>query len=98
MGGPEVSSQVLLQTCACSSSGCGRYQAIKAAFVPERSVSSTAHVVARGQSSGRVRGRIMDDHGVCFLYASQEPPLACVSRAGIRASGRGSGVDGAFAG
>ena len=63
-----------------------------------RSVSSNAHVVARGQSVGRVRGRIMDDQEACFLYASHEPPPECVSWAGIRASGRVSGEDGAVAG
>ncbi len=71
---------------------------MKADFVPERSVSSTAHVVVLGQSAGRVRGRTMDDHGACFLYASQEPPPVCVRWAGMWASGKRSGGDGAFAG
>ncbi len=71
---------------------------MQAAFAPERSFSSTAHVVGRGQSTGRVRGLIMDDHEVYFLYASQEPPPACVRWAGIRASGKRSGGDGAFVG
>ena len=71
---------------------------MKAAFVPVRRVSSTAHVVVLGQSAGRVRGRTMDDQGACFLYANQEPPPVCVRCAGIRASGMVSGGDGAFAG
>ena len=71
---------------------------MKAAFVPVRRVSSTAHVVVLGQADGRVRGRTMDDQGACFLYASQEPPPACVRCAGIRASGRVSGEEGALAG
>ncbi len=57
-------------------------------------MSSIALVVARGHSAGRVRGRSMDDQEVCFLYATQEPPHACVSWAGIRASGKRSGGDG----
>ena len=71
---------------------------MKATFVPERSVSSTAHVVLLEQSAGRVTGRTMDDHEACFLYASQEPPPVCVRWAGMRASGMRSGGDGAFAG
>jgi len=71
---------------------------MKAAFAPVRRVSSTAHVVVLGQSAGRVRGRTMDDQGACFLYASQEPPPACVRCVGIRASGIVSCEDGAFAG
>jgi hypothetical protein len=46
---------------------------MKAAFAPVRRVSSTVLVVVLGQSAGKVRGRTMDDQGVCFLYASQEP-------------------------
>ena len=71
---------------------------MKAAFVPVRSVSSTAHVMVLGQSAGRVRGRTMDDQEACFLYASQKPPPVCVRWAGIRASGMRSGGNGAFAG
>jgi len=71
---------------------------MKAAFAPVRRVSSTAHVVVLGQSAGKVRGRTMDDQGACFLYANQEPPPACVRYAGIRASGKVSGREGAFAG
>ncbi len=71
---------------------------MKAAFSPVRRVKSTAYVVASGQFSGRMRGLTMDDHGACFLYANQEPPPACVRCSGIRASGKASGGDGAFAG
>ncbi len=71
---------------------------MKAAFAPVRRVSSTAHVVVRGQSAGRVRGRTMDDQGVSFLYASKEPPPARVRVVGMRASGKPSEGDGAFAG
>jgi hypothetical protein len=71
---------------------------MKAAFAPVRKVDSTAHVVVLGQSAGRVRGRTMDDQGVCFFYASQEPPPAWVRVAGMRASGKSSGGDGEFAG
>ena len=71
---------------------------MKAAFSPVRRVNSTAHVVAPGQVSGRMRGLTMDDHGACFFYANQEPPPACVRCSGIQASGKASGGDGAFAG
>ena len=71
---------------------------MKAAFAPVRRVSSTAHVVVLGQSTGRLRGRTMDDQGACFFNAIQEPPPACVRCVGIRASGRVSGDDGTFAG
>ena len=71
---------------------------MKAAFAPVRRVNSIAHVVVLGQSAGRVRGRTMDDQGVCFLYASQEPPPAWVRVVGMRATGKPSGGDGAFAG
>ena len=71
---------------------------MKAALAPVRRVSSTAQVVVLGQSSGRNRDRMLDDHGACFLYASHEPPPACVRCAGMRASGIVSGGDGAFAG
>ena len=71
---------------------------MKAAFSPVRRVSSTAHVVAMGQSAGSVRGLTMEAHGAVFVYASHEPPPACVRCAGVRASGRVSGGDGAFAG
>ncbi len=40
---------------------------MKAAFLPVRRVSSTAHVVALGQSAGSVRGLTMDDQGRVFL-------------------------------
>ena len=71
---------------------------MKAAFAPVSIVISTAHVVMLGQSAGSVRGRTMEDQDACFLYASQEPPPACVRSVGIRASGKVSGGDGAFAG
>ncbi len=71
---------------------------MKAVFAPVRRVSSTAHVAVPGQSAGRLRGRTMDNQGACFLYATQEPPPACVRCVGIRASGMVSGEDGAFAG
>ncbi len=63
-----------------------------------RRVSSTAHVVVLGQSAGSVRGRTMDDQGVCFLYAIHAPPPAWVREVGMRASGKPSEGDGAFAG
>jgi len=71
---------------------------MKAAFAPVSRVISMAHVVLRGHSAGSARGRIMEDHGACFLYASHVPPPACVMCVGIRASGKASGGDGAFAG
>ena len=71
---------------------------MKAALEHASRVISTAQVVLLGQSAGSVRGLAMDDHGACFLYANQEPPPACVRCAGIRASGKVSGGDGAFAG
>ena len=40
---------------------------MKAAFSPVRRVKSTAHVVAHGQFSGRMRGLTMDDQGACFF-------------------------------
>ena len=39
---------------------------MKAAFSPVRRVSSTAHVVALGQSAGSVRGLTMEDQGAFF--------------------------------
>ncbi len=71
---------------------------MKVVFAPVRRVNSIAHVVVLGQSAGRVRGRTMDDQGVFFLYASQEPPPAWVMVVGMRASGKPSGGDGAFTG
>ena len=71
---------------------------MKAAFALVSRVISTAHVVLLGQSAGSVRGRIMEDQEACFLYASQEPPPACVRCVEIRASGKVSGGDGAFDG
>ena len=71
---------------------------MKAAFAPVIRVISIAHVVLLGQSAGSVRGRTVEDQGACFLYASYEPPPACVRCAGIRASSKVSGGDGAFAG
>jgi len=69
---------------------------MKVAFAHVNRVISTAHVVLLGQSAGSVRGRTMEDQGAWFLYASHEPPPACVRCAGIRASGRVSGGDSAF--
>ena len=40
---------------------------MKAAFALVRRVSSTAQVVALGQSGGSVRGRTMGAHGECFF-------------------------------
>jgi hypothetical protein len=56
-----------------------------------------AQMVVLGQPDGSVRGRTMDDHGVCFLYAIQAPPPAWVREVGMRASGRTSEGDGALA-
>ena len=56
---------------------------MKAAFALVSRVISTTHVVLLGQSAGSVRGRTMEDQGACFLYASHEPPPACVRCAGI---------------
>jgi hypothetical protein len=57
-----------------------------------------AQMVVLGQSVGSVRGRTMDDQGVCFLYAIHAPPPAWVREVGMRASGKPSEGDGAFAG
>ncbi len=58
----------------------------------------TTQVVLLGQSAGSVRGLTMEDLWAVFVYASHEPPPACVRCAGVRASGRVSGGDGAFDG
>ncbi len=71
---------------------------MKAAFAPISRVISTAQVVLLGQSAGSVRGLTMEAHGAVFVYASHEPPPACVRCAGVRASGKVFGRDGAFAG
>ena len=71
---------------------------MKAAFAPVRRVSSTPHMLGLGQSAGRLSGRIVEDQEACFLYASQDPPPACVRCVGIRASGRPSGGDGSLTG
>jgi hypothetical protein len=71
---------------------------MNAAFAPVRSVSSIAQMLGLGQFAGRVRGRTMDDHGVCFLYTIQAPPPAWVREVGMRASGSPSDGDGGFAG
>ena len=87
-----------LQTSACASSDCGRWHDINAALAPVSSVSSTAQVLLLGQPSGSERVCTMEDQGASFLYASHVPPPACVRWAGVRASGKVSGVEGALAG
>ena len=67
-----------------------------AALAPEFRVCSTAHVMARGQFPGRGSGRIAWAHGVCLLYASQQPPPLWVVWLGRRASGLVSGGEGAL--
>jgi hypothetical protein len=71
---------------------------MKAPFAHVSRVISTTHVVLLGQSAGSVRGRTMEDHDACFLYANQELPPARVRCVEIRASGKVSGGDGAFDG
>ncbi len=71
---------------------------MKAALEHASRVISTAQVVLLGQSAGSVRGLAIEDQGAVFVYASHEPPPACVRCAGVRASGKVSGRDGAFAG
>ncbi len=71
---------------------------MKAAFAHVSRVISTTQEVLLGKSAGSVRGLTMEDLGAVFVYASHEPPPACVRCAGIRASGKVSGRDGAFAG
>ena len=66
--------------------------------MPVSIVSSTAQMVLSELPIGSVRGRTVEDQGACFRYASHEPPPGWVMWAGIRASGRVSGEDGAFAG
>ena len=68
------------------------------AFSPVSSVSSTAQMVLLGQFSGSVRVCTMEDQRASFLYASHVPPPACVRWAGVRASGKVSGVEGELAG
>ena len=71
---------------------------MKASLAPVSRGISTTQIVLLGQSSGSVRGLTMEDQGAVFVYASHEPPPGWVMWAGIRASGRVSGEDGAFAG
>ena len=71
---------------------------MRAAFAPVSIVISMANVVLLGHSAGSVRGRTMEDQGAYFLYANHVPPPACVRCVRIRASGKASGGDGAFAG
>ena len=68
------------------------------ALAPESKVSSTAHMLLLGQSSGSESVCTMEDQGACFLYASHVPPPACVRCAGVRASGKVSGEEGALIG
>ncbi len=61
---------------------------MKAALAPVSRVISTTQVVLLGQSAGSVRGLTVEDQGAVFVYASHEPPPACVRCAGVRVSGR----------
>ncbi len=67
------------------------------ALPPVSRVSSTAHVMVLGQSSGSVRMCTMEDQGASFRYANHAPPPACVRCSGVRASGRVAGGEGELA-
>ena len=69
-----------------------------AALDPEWSVSSMAHVVARGHFPGSCKFRTVEPHGACFVLAIQQPPPSCVTWVGMRASGSVLWEDGALTG
>ncbi len=71
---------------------------MSAALAPESRVISTAHMLLLGQSSGSVRMCTMEDQGAYLLYASHVLPPTYVRCAGLRASGRVPGEEGALAG